>query len=231
MPASIAAAGIITLDKIADNVVSPGAASKLYDASPLLDQNVGIYVKAVGQGYITVSIVDDDLIPQASETILDSGFDTAPLKDHDDDTLSNPATDPIPANTEISLARWDLGAIKTVFLRVKIDAVSGVVRFARLYISKDGSTWTRLLNRRGDPSEFISVEELRYIEIRAYNGRSSEDSAGNYKYYYVEAYDLDQCPTTINKKLSTKTQKRTLILAKAGDSEELRIYAVRGIWP
>jgi len=133
-----------------------------------------------------VVIEDDDLIPGATETILETGFNSAPVKDHDDDTYTTPAAN-IAAGATVDHVVWDLGSDASRVLCAKIATDLGILN-ARVAVSSDGSTWTIAVSAGGSAVLAAYYGSFRYVKLQSYNGSTSSYGATYWKYYSVEVY-------------------------------------------
>jgi hypothetical protein len=133
-----------------------------------------------------VVIDDDDLIPGAAETILEPGFNPAPVKDHDDDTSAAPAAS-IAAGAIVDHVVWDLGSVASRVLCAKIATNYGTLN-AFVLVSSDGSKWTTAVSAGGGAVLAAYYGSFRYVKLQSYNGSTSSYSGTNWKYYSVEVY-------------------------------------------
>ncbi len=135
----------------------------------------------------------NDLIPTATKTVLQTGFDDTNLKDHDDDTYSIPATDVPPNSVDpnlLELVKYDFRSVEYRYVYVKIgcDATYGSTR---VLISEDDEDYYVLAMVEGGEHllEDVYGATFRYIKLAVENMMyDMPEDASKYKYYTIEVY-------------------------------------------
>jgi hypothetical protein len=157
--------------------------TKLYRVKRTLLANQKLILKCDGDVY-GVFVDDDDLLPNATQTINQTGFNPANMKDHDDTTYSPSAAD-ITAGSTVNHATWDFGSIANRIIIYNASAPTTLCQ-VRVLISNDNSTYTQIAG--GSSINDIYYGSFRYVRIQSYNGDTGSQAAGNWKYYSLEVY-------------------------------------------
>jgi hypothetical protein len=131
-------------------------------------------------------IDDDDELPSADETILEPGFDTSSVKDHDDTTYATPVT-ALAVGEARDHVVWDLGSVAARIIYAKL--------YTRLFgegayvmVSSDGSTWSYAIRCSGTTCIEAYYGSFRYIMLRSENPNVPTALNTDYQYYSVEVY-------------------------------------------
>ena len=148
-----------------------------------------------------------------TETILETGFNPANMKDFNDSTYATPVTD-LNAGEKRTHVMWDLGSSKTVLIRYKILGAD-VSAFARILGSNDNSTYTTLVESNNTIKDGVLIATYRYFKLQSENKSTTSLPAAAFLYYTVEIYPLNPLPlnssVTVPQPLITE-----VILAKSG---------------
>jgi len=166
----------------------------IYEGSQaLIKDTTRIRGRLEGTGYGGLFFrVDDDKVPGAVETILESGFNSANVKDHDDATYATLVTN-LPAVTTRDHVQWDLGAIKRRAIKYKLYSAGGLF-YARILISDDGTTWTKVVEVANATVSDIIFESFRYIKLQSSNGSTGTAYVDQINYYTIEVFDVSELP-------------------------------------
>jgi len=166
----------------------------------------------VSNDVLVVGIEDNELIRRATETILKSGFNPAPMKDSDDNTYAN--TGVLGARTGI--VRYDLGSVRNVVILLVV-AGSGPTANCYLAVSNDNITYTDLISYSGaTKTTYIVSATTRYIRL---DGADPTNIAYACWFYTLEAYEATSTPNII----ITDTVVRTLTVISRGYSQLLEV--------
>jgi len=165
---------------------------------------------------------DDDLLADITPAYVHSKLTNEPnIRDHDDSTYAYPELFTVPANSEVTLVRYDLGEIKDVYIRGYFNVDSTNFCF-RIYISSDGSTYTQLGSDIGPSvvgAEYLEhASSVRYIEIRVCNVTTSDKgfAAGQTS---VVIYTLEVFPNYTEGNYVLRKIESTI-------TTEMRVYAI-----
>lgn len=129
---------------------------------------------------------DDDLLPGAAERVLESGFDTAPLKDHDDATYTTPASD-VPGGAERDHAEWDLGSLAYRVVVLVFESTSELYR-GRVYVSADRLFWYKVIDCGGGVCASAYGGSFRYVKLSSYNAGGYTAIRENFRHRSLEVY-------------------------------------------
>lgn len=143
----------------------------MYRHKEYFDQGWELIGKIMGSGSGGIYTEDDDLLNNASQTILLTGYDPTPIRDHDDNTWDSASYSITSASsgattTTTDIVEYDLGDTMTVMIYVKgqtDNPESGVVAYPTIYVSNDGSTWSEAVKITSN--EEVTVKATaRYIK-------------------------------------------------------------------
>jgi hypothetical protein len=166
----------------------------------------------VSNDVLVVGVEDNELIRRATETILKSGFNPAPMKDSDDNTYAN--TGALSARTGI--VRYDLGSVMNVVILLVV-AGSGSTANCYLAVSNDNVTYTDLISYSGTTkTTYVVSATARYIRL---DGADPTNFAYACWFYTLEAYKATSTPDVI----ITDTVVRTLTVISRGYSQLLEV--------
>jgi hypothetical protein len=133
-----------------------------------------------------IVVDDDDLLPHAAERVLEPGFDTSRVKDHDDDTYATPATG-LAAYTWRDHVEWDLGSVapRIVYARLysRLTCMSVSVG-----VSADRVRWGVAVECAGAVCTGAFHGSFRYVRLRSKNDCSFNAGREDFRYYSVEVY-------------------------------------------
>ncbi len=127
-----------------------------------------------------------DLIPTATETILDTGFDPTNAKDHNDSTCSSTTTT-LDANASIDHVKWDLGSVANRFLVALISSGTAGV-YTRVLVSSDDATYTEVAEVNGGTVKAVYYGSFRYVKLQTINSNVSALSGSYTRFCSVEVY-------------------------------------------
>jgi len=161
-----------------------------------------------------VYIDDDDLIPRAAETVLESGFDTSRVKDHDDTTYATPVAD-LAVGEVRDHALWDLGSIAWRVLCAVLRG-SYTTTLTRVLVSSDGAAWTTAVECAGATCTAAYYASFRYVKLQSYNKATQASFADHFRYYSVEVY-----PPNLRKMLVATADMYKMIRAVSRYSSQL----------
>jgi hypothetical protein len=130
---------------------------------------------------------DDDVLVNATETILYTGFNSSAVKDRNDDTYAD-AVNSIAAGETRDLVKWDLGSIITGYVIAKIECYTSGV-YTRVLVSNDDVTYS-ILCEIGTVATVTRVVKasFRYLKLQVYNSSAGTASSSAAKFYTVEVY-------------------------------------------
>jgi len=184
-----------------------------------------IFVLVTDGNQYNVVVDDDDLIPKARETIVDTGFSPGNMKDHDDSTASTSTTTSTP-NSEIELVRYDLGSLYNGWFYVIFEPRSTTApgyQYDRIYVSSDGTTWTKVLDvsPSSKTTYLVYVTNVRYISLKVANTTTTSN------YYMPNIYSFEFYPENLRKVLEiTSEVTRTLKVFGKGYVQLLEVISV-----
>jgi len=142
--------------------------------------------------YDVVSSADD--LASKNYTVVDTGIvNAANFFDHDDSTYAY-STSSIAATTEQTEVNINLGALYTGFIYLVYNNSISAYLYGRLYISSDGTTFTKVYDDGGAVSGYYAVllfisSSFQYISYRIYNSYTSAITLNvNYKFLSLEFY-------------------------------------------
>jgi len=174
-----------------------------------------------GSGYGALVDEDEDLIPGATETILETNFDPANLKDHNDDTYTTPAAD-MGAGEVRDHVKYDLGssARRAVILKAYSAADTTIVR---VLVSDDDATYTKVIEFSGATKTVAAIASFRYIKLQSENTGTGTASATAWEFYTLEVYPAQALPFT---KTITKTTHVKKLVSFVYDKSATVAYAL-----
>jgi hypothetical protein len=164
---------------------------------------------------------DDELLANATETILYTGFNSAAVKDRDDDTYAHAVDDVAPGETR-DLVKWDLGLVTTGYIVVKHGGAASEA-YTRVLASSDDVEYTVLSETVGSATVVRVIKTaFRYLKLQVYNGATSVHPATVYKFYTVEVYPENK-KKNILRNTSPNPVSKLINIITAGYSSVLEV--------
>jgi len=151
-----------------------------------------------------VYIDDDDAVLKAvSETVHETGFRAALVKDHNDATYATPVTNLSAGETRAHVT-WDLGSLRW-WLIVAVLETDSSSYYADVETSSDGATWSVSVRCAGTRCTVVSRQYFRYIRLRSTNNSPSIAANTAFRYYTLEVYPENIRKTLVVTADSVKT--------------------------
>jgi hypothetical protein len=195
-----------------------------YDASLTILYRARRFIRAntrfvgMSSGTLLLFLEDDDLIRNATETILAPGFDPANMKDSEDVTFSQIT---VPPATTINIVRYDLGAVMDIAIVIALSSQSSA-NYCRLDVSNDNITYTNILNHNGTHRTFLLITTARYILLNANNTSTTTSQRCNF--HTLEAYKWS--PSSNVDRTITSTVLKTMTVIGRGYSHLLEVIGL-----
>jgi hypothetical protein len=196
----------------------PGPAV-IYTARRLLAAGTEIRLYTTGDTY-GVYVEDEDLIPSARETVLQSGFNAPAVRDHDDETYAV-ALGTIGAGQSVDHVVWDLGSVADRVVVAKLYTASTLC-YARVVVSSDGASWGDAVTCVGATCLGAWRGLFRYVKLTSTNAGASVVSGDLFRYYTLEVY-----PANLRKVLvSTEDTYKLVRVVASGGSQLIELMRV-----
>jgi hypothetical protein len=133
--------------------------NQIYGARRVFGSNTILLLRVYG-GFYDILFEDDDKLPSATETILFPGFNTAPAKDHDDNTCS---TIYVSTQTTVDVVQWDFGVAEWRWIYLNI--FTHRFNYTHVMISQDCTTFTTQYTMSGS-SPPCGAAYFRCLKLR-----------------------------------------------------------------
>jgi hypothetical protein len=164
---------------------------------------------------------EDDILANATETILYPGFRSDLVKDRDDDTYAHAVAD-VEAGETRDLVKWDLGSVVTAYVVVKHGGAASEA-YTRILASSDDVEYTVLSETVGSATVVRVIKAtFRYLKLQVYNGATSVHPATVYRFYTVEVYPVDR-KKNILRNTSPNPVSKLINIITAGYSSVLEV--------
>jgi hypothetical protein len=205
--------------------------SPRYDASPTLAYRGWriLYPRSEIRLYSTsadaaIFTEEDDILANATETILYPGFRSDLVKDRDDDTYAHAVSD-VAAGEERDLVKWDLGSVVTAYIVAKLQREAGGAR-PRILVSTDDVSYS-IVCEVVEPATrwFIVKSTFRYLKLQVYNSTTSAAAADLSRFYTVEVYPVNR-KKNILRNTSPNPVSKLINIITAGYSSVLEVVWV-----
>jgi hypothetical protein len=178
-----------------------------YDASLTLISRTHRFVRAntifngISSDVVIIGGIPElDLLPTFTETILLSGFDTAPMKDYDDTTYT---TGIATSSTPTDHVMYDMGRLRDVVILAVIRGTS-MGSSCRVAVSPDNVTYTNVIDSGGRTTRatYIALATgVRYIKLLGFDYGPGFSAC---EWYTLEVYER------VNRRIYVNDRDRVL---------------------